>query len=217
MRQITIFFTTILLMAFVISVPSLAVEPDEVLDDPILESRAREISIELRCVVCQNQSIDDSDAEIARDLRLLVRERIVAGDSDNQVVDYIVARYGDFVLLRPPFQLNTMALWLAPPIMAVIIATLAILFYRNFQNRRTAETGPDPLSTTDRAELDALVDQMAAQNRTPPVRGRFRGAIDERLKPPDPNEQAGADERANTAASSSDASDTRKTKNQRRL
>lgn len=165
-----------------------AVQPDEVLDDPALEARAREISTELRCVVCQNQSIDDSDAELARDLRLLVRERLVAGDTDEEVVSYIVARYGDFVLLRPPWQPNTYALWLAPPLMAFAIATLAVMFFRAYQRRRIAGQGPDPLSPDDRAELDALVERVAAT--TPPASGErspFRAELEEGLTPhPEP-------------------------------
>lgn len=103
--------------------PAAAVNPNEVLDDPALEARARALSLELRCLVCQNQSIDDSNAELARDLRLLVRERLVEGDSDKDVIDYVVSRYGEFVLLKPRFSLQTMLLWgrrwrcspLAPP------------------------------------------------------------------------------------------------------
>ncbi len=91
-----------------------AVQPDEIMSDPKLEARAREISYGLRCLVCQNQSIDDSDAPLARDLRLLVRERLKSGDNNEQVVNYIVARYGDFVLLKPPFGWHTVLLWLAP-------------------------------------------------------------------------------------------------------
>ena len=95
-----------------------AVNPDEMLDDPALEARAREISKGLRCLVCQNQSIDDSDADLARDLRVLVRERLAAGDSDGQVIGYVVSRYGDFVLMRPPFKAATYALWLGPALIA---------------------------------------------------------------------------------------------------
>ena len=94
--------------------PALAVQPDEVLSDATLEARARGLSRELRCMVCQNQSIDDSDAPLARDLRLLVRERLTAGDSDAQVQDFLVARYGEFVLLKPPFEWHTALLWLTP-------------------------------------------------------------------------------------------------------
>ena len=143
--------------------PALAVEPDEVLADPALEERAREISKELRCVVCQNQSIDDSHADIARDMRLVVRERLVAGDSDTQVVDFMVSRYGDYVLLRPPFQTNTLALWIGPPLLAVIVAVIGVLFFRLYQRERSAAGGPEPLSPTDRAQLDALVEQLAAE------------------------------------------------------
>ena len=102
-------------VALIASLPALAVQPDEVLPDPVLEGRARELSHELRCMVCQNQSIDDSDAPLARDLRLLVRERLKAGDSNNQVIDFLVARYGEFVLLRPRFEWQTLILWLATP------------------------------------------------------------------------------------------------------
>ncbi|NJL08932.1 MAG: cytochrome c-type biogenesis protein CcmH [Methylacidiphilales bacterium] len=101
-------------LALAAPLPSLAVQPSEVLADPALEARAREISKELRCLVCQNESIDDSNAGLAKDLRILVRERITAGDSDSQVLDFLVARYGDFVRLRPPFDLQTALLWLSP-------------------------------------------------------------------------------------------------------
>tara|TARA_R110002110_G_scaffold415612_2_gene651708 strand:+ start:168713 stop:169348 length:636 start_codon:yes stop_codon:yes gene_type:complete len=188
MKQLSAFLAIMMLALLTGGAPSLAVEPDEVLADPALESRAREISTELRCVVCQNQSIDDSAAGIARDMRLLVRERLVAGDSDEEVVNYLVARYGDFVLLRPPFQPNTLALWLAPPIMAIVIATLAVLFYQTYQQRRLASMGPDPLSPSDRAELDALVERIG--NTSPPdpsnlQRSRFRAEIEEGMRPPD--------------------------------
>ena len=93
-----------------------AVQPDEIMADPGKEARARDLSRELRCMVCQNQSIDDSEAPLARDLRLLVRERIAAGDSDNQVIDFLVARYGEFVLLKPPFNPHTLLLWQVPPL-----------------------------------------------------------------------------------------------------
>jgi cytochrome c-type biogenesis protein CcmH len=93
-----------------------AVQPDEIMSDPVKEERARDLSRELRCMVCQNQSIDDSEAPLARDLRLLVRERIASGDSDAQVIDFLVARYGEFVLLRPRFERQTLLLWLVPPL-----------------------------------------------------------------------------------------------------
>src|ERR1700741_4508081 len=93
-----------------------AVQPDEIMADPVKEARARDLSRELRCMVCQNQSIDDSDAPLARDLRLLVRERIASGDSDNQVIDFLVARYGEFVLLKPRFEPQTLLLWFLTPL-----------------------------------------------------------------------------------------------------
>src|SRR6187401_2626115 len=99
-------------LAVAASAPALAVQPDEVLSDPALEARARVLSQELRCLVCQNQSIDDSDAPLARDLRILLRERLQAGDSDRQVIDFLVARYGEFVLLKPRFSWHTALLWL---------------------------------------------------------------------------------------------------------
>jgi cytochrome c-type biogenesis protein CcmH len=106
--------------------PAPAVQPDEVLHDPALEARARHLSRELRCMVCQNQSIDDSDAPLARDLRILVRDRLKAGDNDGQVIDFLVARYGEFVLLKPRFEWHTAILWLAPP--AVLLVGAVALF-----------------------------------------------------------------------------------------
>jgi len=107
-----------------------AVDPSEILDNPILEKRARHISKDLRCLVCQNQSIDDSDANLARDLRLLVRERLIMGDTDYQVIDYVVSRYGDFVLLRPPVKGVTALLWLGPLIFALIGVLGLIRYFR---------------------------------------------------------------------------------------
>ncbi len=109
---------------------ALAVQPDEVMRDPAQEARARALSRELRCMVCQNQSIDDSDAPLARDLRLLVRERIGAGDSDSQVIDFLVARYGSFVLLKPRFEAQTLVLWLLPPLALGVGAILLLLAAR---------------------------------------------------------------------------------------
>jgi cytochrome c-type biogenesis protein CcmH len=115
-----------------------AVEPGEMLTDPMLEARARALSKELRCMVCQNQSIDDSEAPLAHDLRVLVRERLKAGDSDSQVVDFLVARYGEFVLLRPPFAWHTAALWGVPPA-AVFIGIIAIVLV--IRRRRSPSAG----------------------------------------------------------------------------
>lgn len=114
--------------------PAHAVQPDEIMADPIKEARARELSKELRCMVCQNQSIDDSDAPLARDLRLLVRERILAGDSDSQVVEFLVARYGEFVLLKPRFNPHTMLLWLLPPL-ALMGGGIALWVYSDRRRR----------------------------------------------------------------------------------
>ena len=131
-----------------------AVQPDEVLKDPALETRARELSAELRCLVCQNQSIDESNAPLARDLRLLVRERLKAGDSDQQIIDYIVARYGEFVLLRPPIGWHTLLLWLAPAIFLV----LGIFLIRQiWQRSRSIPVTPAPLSAADRARLGKII------------------------------------------------------------
>lgn len=145
-----------LLMA-VTAPPSGAVNPGEVLDDPVLETRAREISKGLRCVVCQNQSIDDSDATLARDLRVLVRERLVEGDSDAEVVDYVVSRYGDFVLLKPPFKMATLALWLGPLVIGALAVAALIAFFRR-QRRTPAAGAATPLSADERRRLDDLLD-----------------------------------------------------------
>lgn len=136
--------------------PALAVDPREVLADPAQEARAREISKGLRCVVCQNQSIDDSDATLARDLRLLVRERITAGDSDKQVVDYVVSRYGDFVLLKPPFKTSTLALWFGPLLIIVLALGGAFAYFRR-QRVIAAGGGTPELTDTERRRLDALL------------------------------------------------------------
>jgi cytochrome c-type biogenesis protein CcmH len=135
-----------------------AVQPDEVLKDPALESRARELSKELRCMVCQNQSIDDSDAPLARDLRLLVRERLSAGDSNHQVMDFLVARYGAFVLLKPPFNWHTVGLWLWSPLV-LIVGGFAL--YAMTRRRRAQPAGdgtaPAKLSPAEQARLDQLL------------------------------------------------------------
>ena len=131
------------------STPALAVEPDEVLADPTLEARARQLSAELRCLVCQNQSIDDSNAELAKDLRVLVRQRLEAGDSDQEVIDYLVSRYGEFVLLRPRLEIGTIALWATPFI--VLIGGIAYAFVS--ARGRRAKTEPQRLTPE---EKDAL-------------------------------------------------------------
>jgi cytochrome c-type biogenesis protein CcmH len=140
-----------------------AVQPDEIMADPAKEARARELSKELRCMVCQNQSIDDSDAPLAKDLRILVRERIAAGDNNNQVIDYLVARYGEFVLLNPRFKLHTLLLWLVMP---VVLLGGVIALWRNSRKRQLVVTGAEaaaPLSADERARLARLID-----TETPP-------------------------------------------------
>ena len=141
----------VLLLAVLAAPAAYAVQPDEIMADPAKEARARDLSRELRCMVCQNQSIDDSDAPLARDLRLLVRERIATGDSDSQVIDFLVARYGEFVLLKPRFTPHTVLLWLLPPL-ALIGGGLALWFYS--RRRSNAGTAADPslLHLTDEEE-----------------------------------------------------------------
>ena len=133
-----------------------AVQPDEVLKDPALEMRARDISAGLRCLVCQNQSIDDSDAQLAKDLRLLVRERLVAGDSDEQVRDFLVQRYGEFVLLKPTFRAHNMLLWLTP---ALVLALGAIGAYAALRRRPQASAAA--LDDEEQKALQALLDRDA--------------------------------------------------------
>lgn len=132
-----------------------AVQPDEMLRDSALESRARDLSRELRCMVCQNQSIDDSEAPLARDLRLLVRERLIKGDSDQQVLSFLVSRYGEFVLLRPPLEWHTLLLWGLPP--AALAAGTIGLFIMS-RRRRSVSTEAAPLSRDEEQRLSTLVD-----------------------------------------------------------
>ena len=132
--------------------PAHAVRPDEMLSDPGLEARARAVGSELRCLVCRNQSIDDSDADLAHDLRVLVRERIKGGDSDDQVVQYIRSRYGDFVLLRPPFELGTLLLWAGPLLILLFGGVALARFYLRGQ-----AAAPPPLSTEERRRLATVL------------------------------------------------------------
>lgn len=135
--------------------PAQAVNPDEMLSNPVMEERAREISKELRCLVCQNQSIDDSDAELARDLRVLVRERLIAGDDNDEVIDYIVARYGDYVLLSPPLKPETYILWASPAVLALLALIAVFAFYRRKQREGGSNTAS--LSREEQARLDELL------------------------------------------------------------
>ncbi|MEL6997323.1 MAG: cytochrome c-type biogenesis protein [Pseudomonadota bacterium] len=142
----------VLSLALLFAAPAHSVQPDEILDDPALEERAREISKELRCLVCRNESIDDSSASLARDLRLLVRERLVEGDTDAQVKTYLVDRYGEFVLLKPIFSMANAALWIAGPLLFVIGLIVSLYYIR----ARRPET-PQTLSDEERAELDRIL------------------------------------------------------------
>lgn len=141
------------LLALLLALPAAAVEPSEQLKDPQREARAREISRQLRCVVCQNESIDSSNADIARDLRLAVRTRIEAGDSDEQVIAWVRQRYGDFVLLQPPFNLSTLPLWLGPP--ALLLVAGFVLLHRS-RRRADLPAAPAPLTHDEARRLAEL-------------------------------------------------------------
>jgi cytochrome c-type biogenesis protein CcmH len=153
----------LVLLAFVCWVwsasPIHAVQPDEIMSDPVKESRARDLSRELRCMVCQNQSIDDSEAPLARDLRLLVRERIAAGDSDAQVIDFLVARYGEFVLLKPRLEPHTLLLWLLPPL---ALAGGGFALWMHSRRRAKSATADDlslsKLTADEEARLERLME-----------------------------------------------------------
>lgn len=135
------------------ALPALAVNPDEILADPALEARARALSAQLRCMVCQNQSIDDSNAELARDLRVLVRERISAGETDRQVMDYIVSRYGEFVLLNPRLSMRTILLWGAP--LVLVLGGIAVVFA--FSRSRRAVNPVNKLSDEEEARIRSIL------------------------------------------------------------
>lgn len=142
----------VLLLALLFAGVAQAVKPDEVLADPALEARARLLSEGLRCMVCQNQSIDESDADLARDLRILVRQRLVAGDTDQQVMDYIVSRYGEFVLLKPRFSMRNALLWGTPVVLLLVGGTFIVLTARS---RRSLAT--KALSIEEQAALDSIL------------------------------------------------------------
>jgi cytochrome c-type biogenesis protein CcmH len=155
-------FAAALLAILIALTPALAVEPGEMLKDPALEARARKLSQELRCVVCQNQSIDDSNAPLAHDLRLLVRERLAAGDTDSQVLAFVVARYGEFVLLRPRFNLHTLLLWLAP---ALLLGAGVLILYR-VRAQAPPVFAPAPLSADEQKRLDGLLAEDRESGRS---------------------------------------------------
>ena len=142
-----------------------AVLPDEVMSDPAKELRARNLSRELRCMVCQNQSIDDSEAPLARDIRLLVRERIAAGDSDKQVIDFLVARYGEFVLLKPRFERQTLLLWLVPPL---LLFGGGLALWRHTRRRAgESDAASRPLTADEKARLARLMADDAGPEKPP--------------------------------------------------
>ncbi|MHA1153420.1 MAG: cytochrome c-type biogenesis protein [Alphaproteobacteria bacterium] len=155
MRALLLALTLALAMPIMGAAPGWAVEPDEMLDDPVLEARARALSREIRCLVCQNEPIDSSNAGLARDLRILIRERMVAGDSDDDVKAFLVARYGDYVLLDPPMKLTTYALWFGP-VLILLLGGIGVFVF--FSGARRAPPATAPLSAEERARLDRLLD-----------------------------------------------------------
>jgi cytochrome c-type biogenesis protein CcmH len=154
----------VLLMSAFAASSARAVQPDEIMSDPAKESRARDLSRELRCMVCQNQSIDDSEAPLARDLRLLVRERIAAGDSDAQVIDFLVARYGEFVLLKPRLKPHTLLLWLLPPL---ALAGGGFVLWSHGRRRSRSAAADDPLLFKLTAEEEARLERLIATESSP--------------------------------------------------
>ena len=164
-RAGTPFFLRAAVLAFMVAllcpllaVPrALAVEPGEMLADPVLEARARDISKELRCLVCQNQSIDDSNAPLAHDLRVLVRQRLVAGDSNAAVKQYLVARYGDYVLMKPPFKPETWVLWLGPPVLLLMGAGLVWAVLRRGRKGGRGPVAEAPLSADEEKRLSKII------------------------------------------------------------
>ena len=158
MRRLALIALLIALASPTAPTAALAVEPDEMLKDAALEARARDLSSELRCLVCQNQSIDDSAAPLARDLRLLVRERLTQGDSDSQVLNFLVARYGEFVLLKPRFELHTLLLWGLPPV--VLVAGMIALFV-TARRRQSANLQAPALSAAEQQRIATLVEPQA--------------------------------------------------------
>lgn len=145
-----------LLGALLMAMPAAAVQPDEILEDPALEARARVISEDIRCLVCRNENIDASNAELARDLRLVVRERLVAGDSDDEVKEFLVARYGEYVLLTPQFTLGNAFIWLAGPALLLLGGVFSWIWLRRQGQRRSV--APDaPLSDDERRQLGELM------------------------------------------------------------
>ena len=164
MRKLIAVSFILCMTVFAGSPAAYAVQPDEIMSDSAKELRARNLSRELRCMVCQNQSIDDSEAPLARDLRLLVRERIAAGDSDGQVIDFLVARYGEFVLLKPRFEAHTLLLWLLPPL-ALAGGGLALWMHGRRRSRTAAAQDPSLFRLT--AEEEARLERLIAAEPAP--------------------------------------------------
>ncbi len=152
------FVSSLFICIALLAGPALAVTPDEVLNDPALEARARALSAELRCMVCQNQSIDDSDAPLAKDLRILVRERLVAGDSDEEVINFLVSRYGEFVLLKPRFAWHTLVLWAAGPLALVAGVITIFVLVRRGRNKPISSTAEPALSDEEKRRLNAILE-----------------------------------------------------------
>lgn len=157
-RMVTL--TCLLLLAPLVA---RAVQPDEIMTDPRLEARARSLSAQLRCLVCQNESIDESHADLARDLRVLVRERLQAGDRDDQIRAFLVLRYGDFILLKPPFKLETWLLWGAP--FLILIAGGGIIFVARRRQKSLAQANSLSLSEAERAKLEAMLGEEGSLKR----------------------------------------------------
>ena len=148
------------LIALAAAAPAWAVQPDEMLSNPVLEARARAISKDLRCMVCQNESIDESDAPLAHDLRLLVRKRLLAGDSDQQIVDFLVSRYGQFILLKPPLTYDTIALWAAPPVLLLLGLGMIVMVERR---RALAKAAPEAtLTAAEEARIAEILNGEGA-------------------------------------------------------
>ncbi len=155
MRMLSLVVAAVLTLG--LTAPAVAVQPDEMLPDPTMEQRARDLSQHLRCLVCQNQSIDDSDAGLARDLRLLVRERLKEGDSDSEVIDFLVKRYGEFVLLKPRFSWHTALLWAAPAaVLLAGVAGLVVALRRRRAGAPVTVTAAPPLSDEEKRKLAEL-------------------------------------------------------------
>ena len=154
-----VFLPFVFLLCITLAAPAVAVNPSEILDDPKLEERARDLSTNLRCLVCQNQSIDDSDAPLARDLRVLVRERLVAGDSNDEVIDFVVARYGEFVLMTPRFAGHTVVLWLAAPVLLLVAGGGLLLLA--LRRRGVKPAKPKELDADEKQKLARLLSEEA--------------------------------------------------------